>query len=102
MDVALLEAALADGTTEGLERAAALYKGEFLAGLNLNEQAFEEWRDAMPRFVASAFPGATARDCPPLDHCWSAGTELAAGVLGDRSVFVSGPGSDLVAAALLN
>ncbi len=44
MDVALLEAARADGTTQGLERAAALYKGEFLAGLNLNEQAFEEWR----------------------------------------------------------
>jgi DNA-binding SARP family transcriptional activator/tetratricopeptide (TPR) repeat protein len=44
VDVARLEAALADGTTEGLERAAALYKGEFLAGFNLNEQAFEEWR----------------------------------------------------------
>ena len=44
VDVALLEAALADGTTEGLEQAAALCKGEFLAGLNLNEQAFEEWR----------------------------------------------------------
>lgn len=44
VDIALLEAALAGGTTEGLERAATLYKGEFLAGLNLNEQAFEEWR----------------------------------------------------------
>ena len=44
VDVALLEAARADGTTQGMERAAALYKGEFLAGLNLNEQAFEEWR----------------------------------------------------------
>jgi DNA-binding SARP family transcriptional activator len=44
VDVALLENARADGTAEGLERAAAIYKGEFLAGLNLNEQAFEEWR----------------------------------------------------------
>ncbi|MGC2319689.1 MAG: AAA family ATPase [Bradyrhizobium sp.] len=44
VDVALLEAALANGTKEGLEQAAALYKGEFLAGFNLNEQAFEEWR----------------------------------------------------------
>ena len=44
VDVALLEAALADGTTEGLERAAVLCKGEFLSNLNLNEQAFEEWR----------------------------------------------------------
>jgi len=80
-------------------------EGEYIAALELRWDTVgdaEEWRDAMPRFVASAFPGATARDCPPLDHCWSAGTELAAGVLGDRSVFVSGPGSDLVAATLLN
>jgi DNA-binding SARP family transcriptional activator len=44
VDVALLEAALSDGTTAALERVAELYKGEFLTGLNLDEQAFEEWR----------------------------------------------------------
>ena len=54
VDVALLEAALADGTTEGLEQAAALYKGEFLAGLNLNEQAFEEWRSLRARAAQCA------------------------------------------------
>jgi DNA-binding SARP family transcriptional activator len=46
VDVSLLEAAMAEGTTEALERAAALSKGEFLADLNLNEQRFEEWRAA--------------------------------------------------------
>jgi len=44
VDVGLLEAALAEGTTEALERASALSKGEFLADLNLNEEAFEAWR----------------------------------------------------------
>src|SRR6185312_14103267 len=44
VDVALLEAALTDGGMEALERAAVLCKGEFLADLNLNEEAFEAWR----------------------------------------------------------
>lgn len=44
VDVALLEIALADGTREGLERVADLCKGEFLAGLNLNQAEFDEWR----------------------------------------------------------
>ena len=44
VDVALLETALAEGTTEGMERVAELCKGEFLAGLNLNEPEFDEWR----------------------------------------------------------
>lgn len=44
VDVALLEAALADGTTGGLERVAELCKGEFLAGFNLDEPEFDEWR----------------------------------------------------------
>jgi hypothetical protein len=61
-----------------------------------------EWRDAVGRFVAAAFAAATPRDCPPLDWCWSGSAELAAGVLGERSVFVSGPGAQVVAADLLN
>jgi hypothetical protein len=59
-----------------------------------------EWRDAVPRYVEAAFPHATARDCPPLDHCWSSGSTVASGVLGTTSVFASGPGADTVAAAL--
>jgi hypothetical protein len=60
-----------------------------------------EWRDAVPRYVTAAFPDASAHDCPPLDHCWSGSSELAAGVLGETSVLVSGPGADAVGAALL-
>jgi DNA-binding SARP family transcriptional activator/tetratricopeptide (TPR) repeat protein len=43
VDVALLETALAEGTTEGMERLAELCKGEFLAGLTLNEPDFDDW-----------------------------------------------------------
>jgi hypothetical protein len=59
-----------------------------------------EWRDAVTRYVGAAFPGATARDCPPLDRCWSSTWDLASGVLGTTSVFASGPASDTIAAAL--
>jgi len=61
-----------------------------------------EWQAAVPQYVAAAFPGAAARTCPPLDRCWSSGSnEIAAGVFGTASVLASGPGSDGVAAALL-
>ncbi|MGZ4337355.1 MAG: hypothetical protein ACXVRA_08575 [Gaiellaceae bacterium] len=60
-----------------------------------------EWRAAVTRYVGAAFPGATARDCPPLDGCWSSTWDVAAGVLGSMSVFASGPASDMLAAALL-
>lgn len=77
--------------------------GGYTAALELRWDSVadaDEWRDAVPRFVAAAFPGAAARDCPPLDRCWP-DAALAAGVLGSRSVLVSGPADDLVAAALL-
>ncbi len=61
-----------------------------------------EWRDATPRYVAAAFPGAAVRDCPPLDHCWSGAAGVSAGVLGKTSVIASGPGSEAVAAGLLH
>jgi hypothetical protein len=60
-----------------------------------------KWRDAVPRYVAAAYPDATARDCPPLDRCWSTATGLAVGTRGDTSVLVSGPRSEALAAALL-
>jgi hypothetical protein len=60
-----------------------------------------EWRAAVPVYIAAAFPGATARDCPPLDRCWASTFDLASGVLGHTSVFASGPGADVLAAALL-
>jgi DNA-binding SARP family transcriptional activator len=42
-DVAAFELAAATGTPEALARAAALYQGDLLAGLALNEAPFEEW-----------------------------------------------------------
>lgn len=44
VDVGLLEAAMNQGTLEALTSVAELYKGEFLAGLNLDEPEFNEWR----------------------------------------------------------
>jgi hypothetical protein len=60
-----------------------------------------EWREAVPRYVGAAFPGATAYDCPPLDHCWSSVSKVSSGVLGTTSAFASGAGADTIAAALL-
>jgi hypothetical protein len=78
--------------------------GQTTAALALEWDTVEdavEWRDAVTRYVGSAFPGATERDCPPLDHCWSSAWEVASGVLGSKSVFGSGPGAETVAMALL-
>jgi DNA-binding SARP family transcriptional activator len=43
IDVAEFERVAAAGTPEELERAAALYRGEFLAGVAARETPFEEW-----------------------------------------------------------
>ncbi len=43
VDVVEFERSVVEGTTETLERAAALYRGEFLEGLALQEAPFEEW-----------------------------------------------------------
>ena len=77
--------------------------GETTAALSLEWDTIEDaaqWRDAVPRYVEVAFPGATPRDCPPLDRCWSAASKVASEVLGATSVFASGPGAETVAAAL--
>jgi hypothetical protein len=78
--------------------------GETTAAVALQWDTVEDaaaWRDAVTRYVGAAFPGATARDCPPLDRCWSSTWDLASGVLGSTAVFASGPDSDAIAAALL-
>ncbi len=77
--------------------------GQLTAALALQWDTIDdavEWRDAVTRYVGAAFPGATARDCPPLDRCWSSTWDVASGVLGSSSVFASGPASDTIAAAL--
>jgi DNA-binding SARP family transcriptional activator len=43
VDVLSLEKLVAEGTEEAFERAAALYQGELLEGLNVDEPPFEEW-----------------------------------------------------------
>jgi DNA-binding SARP family transcriptional activator len=43
VDVAEFERLLASGTTEALERASALYRGDLLMGLVVDEPLFEEW-----------------------------------------------------------
>jgi hypothetical protein len=84
----------------------ALYvspQGETVAALALRWDSTEdadEWRDAVPRYLDAAFPGSAARDCPPLDRCWTGSDDVASGVLGTTSIFAMGPGSDRVAAAL--
>jgi hypothetical protein len=78
--------------------------GETSAVLTLRWDSYDdgvEWRDALPRYVAAAFPSALARDCPPLDHCWGEPTGLAAVTIGETSVFVAGPLSDALARAAL-
>ncbi len=77
--------------------------GETTAALALQWDTIDdatEWRDAVMPYVGAAFPGATAYDCPPLDHCWSGRSTLASGVLGTTSVFASGPGADTIAEAV--
>jgi DNA-binding SARP family transcriptional activator len=43
VDVSAFECAVADGSPEALERGLALYRGDLLAGLTLQEPPFEEW-----------------------------------------------------------
>jgi hypothetical protein len=79
-------------------------RGDAVAALVVRWDTLEdaaEWRAAVPAYIAAAFPGAAARDCPPLDRCWASTYELANGVLGQTAVFASGPGADIVATALL-
>ncbi len=78
--------------------------GQTTAAISLVWDTIEDaaqWRDAVPRYVEAAFPGATARDCPPLDHCWSSVSTVASEVLGTMGIFASGPGAETVAASLL-
>jgi hypothetical protein len=78
--------------------------GETTAAISLVWDTIEDagqWRDAVARYVEAAFPGAAARDCPPLDDCWSGASTVASEVLGTTGIFASGPGAETVAATLL-
>jgi hypothetical protein len=97
-------ATIADGWGGGRLALYTSPAGQTVAALALRWDSLDdaaEWRNAGPAYVAAAFPGAAARDCPPLDRCWSSAWTVAAGSLGDTTVLASGPGSESVATALL-
>jgi hypothetical protein len=97
-------ATLADGWGGGRAGLYVTPSGDTVAALALRWDTLDdaaEWRAGAPAYVAAGFPGAAARDCPPLDRCWSSASELASGVLGTTSVFVSGPGARDLGAAVL-
>jgi len=43
VDVAVFEQLVRNGTPEAIEQASALYRGDFLEGLNIRDPAFEDW-----------------------------------------------------------
>lgn len=46
VDVVRFEKLAGEGTVDSLEKAAALYQGDLLEGISLNEEAFEQWLTA--------------------------------------------------------
>ena len=74
LDVAVFEQLVADGSPEALARAAALYRGDFLEGLGVQEPRFEEWLvaererlrelalDALGKLMAHQASAGTVRD----------------------------------------
>ena len=59
-DVAGLNAMLGDGSPDALAALAELWRGDLLAGLDIREEAFEDWlsrqRDRRPRRRSRGFP----------------------------------------------
>src|SRR5262245_18299952 len=64
-DVGAFEKAVDAGTPEAAEEAAALYRGDFLAGLTVAAPAFEEWlmseRERLRELALDAFARLLAR-----------------------------------------
>jgi DNA-binding SARP family transcriptional activator len=61
VDVAAFERACASSDMASLQRAAALYRGDFLAGLGAREEPFEEWLAQQRERLAELALGALAR-----------------------------------------
>jgi hypothetical protein len=94
-----------DGWGGGRLAAYVKPSGETVAALVLrwdSPEDAEQWRAITPAYVQAAFPGATVSECPPLDGCWSASSEIAVTTIDRTSVIVSGPGAAGLAAALSN
>jgi hypothetical protein len=63
IDAAIFEQLLTEGTPAALERAVALYRGDFLDGLSVNEAY---GCSAVPRSTAKLSAGKLARDLRPI------------------------------------
>src|SRR4030095_5361447 len=61
VDVVEFERWVAEGTPEAMERATALYRGELLEGLSLQEAPFEEWLLAGREGLRQGSVGAVVR-----------------------------------------
>lgn len=97
VDAAEVEASLADGTPERLERAAALYAGDFLDGFVLKEDPFEEWRriEAV-RLRTQALQGLRRL----LEHHVANRDDEAAAALGERLLGIE-PAAEEIHQALM-
>src|SRR5262249_56382070 len=77
VDVLIFEQLIADGRVEALERAVALYQGDLLEGLRVDERPFEEWLltererirelalEALPRLLAPQAQGQSTEQATP-------------------------------------
>jgi DNA-binding SARP family transcriptional activator len=61
IDVARFERRIAEGTTDALEEAVDLYRGDFLEGFDLEESGFEEWMRTERERLRGVMRGALAR-----------------------------------------
>ncbi|HYH21147.1 MAG TPA: BTAD domain-containing putative transcriptional regulator [Azospirillum sp.] len=73
-DAAAFERAIAEGTPDALDRAAALYRGDLFEGLSLNAEAFEGWLTVERQRLREMALGAMARR---LDQALAAGATEA-------------------------
>lgn len=84
VDVAAFETAIRRGTPAALERAVALYRGQFLDGLRMREPAFDEWliteRERLRELARGALTRVLAHDLSAgaLEPAIQAGLRLLA------------------------
>jgi len=68
IDVSEMECALAEGSPEGVQRAAALYVGDLLEGFSLPGTLFEQWRELEARRVRHDAAACLLRSSRVLDE----------------------------------
>jgi TolB-like protein len=84
LDVARFESLIAEGTAEALEEAVALYRGDLLDGIGLDEEAFENWLRTERERLRTLAGDALAKLCDhymrsrDIERCILAASRLAA------------------------